>query len=76
MRDGYLTFATAGNIWSHMTVGTHVHRCGKIDDGVAVAVHNEGGRAPSYIMEFRDLEAWYLAAKAFRESADNGPTER
>jgi hypothetical protein len=68
MKDGYLTFPTAGNVKTHMTVGAGIHGCGQITDGVSISNHNEGGWAAAYVMEFKDLEAWYLAAVAWRET--------
>ncbi len=67
--DGYLTFRTAGDVTSHMTVGTGIHKCGHIKDGVSISNHNENGWTGAYIMEFKDLEAWYLAAKARRDTS-------
>jgi hypothetical protein len=71
MRESYLTFETAGNIKTHMSVGVGIHRCGDIHDGVSIHNHNEGDWSPSYVMAFKDLEAWYLAAKATRDAVQS-----
>lgn len=62
------TFKTAGNLKTHITVTDGVHLCGHITDGVAISEHWEGEYSPSWIMDFTDLQRWYLAAKATRDA--------
>lgn len=64
-----LTFKSAGNLLSHVTVSARVHRCAHITNGVSIREHDEGKPARgSWIIDFKDLEAWYLAAKAYRDA--------
>jgi hypothetical protein len=65
--ENEMTFKTAGNRYPLLTVGTGVHTCGQIRNGVSLLEHgSEGDNRGSWVLAFSDLEAWYLAAKAHR----------
>lgn len=68
-KDGYFLV----NIVGHPAPTLRFHawsRCGSIQDGVGFAIGNEGG----WVIEFKDLEQMYHAAKAARpvSSASEG----
>lgn len=74
--DDYL-IAVAGHGFKWLAVDPGRHRCGKIEDGVSLAhwLCEEPNRYQadgSWIISFADLEAFYLAAKAYRDSDSAG----
>ena len=61
--DNYLRFYSPGSIHREIRVGFGVHRCGEVADGVPIHVDPDGA---GFVIAFKDLETWYLAAKRLR----------
>lgn len=67
-----LKIRAAGALFDYLEVGVGVSRCGQIHDGVPVDELQTTGygdpKVGSYVLDWADLEAAYLAIKSWRDS--------